>query len=56
MLFICEGRDELHVMNEESVFLAVMRWIKHEPTERAALLPSLLVKVEFSSIRIKEIE
>jgi hypothetical protein len=32
-------------MNEESVFLAVMRWIKHEPTERAALLPSLLVKV-----------
>jgi hypothetical protein len=30
------------------VFLAVMRWIKHDPAERAPLLPGLLVKVEYS--------
>jgi hypothetical protein len=45
-------------MNEESVFLAVMRWIKHDPAERSALLPSLLVKVMVSipvavSIRLR---
>jgi len=39
------SRDELHVANEEVVFLAVMRWIKQDPEIRGVHLPSLLVKV-----------
>jgi len=39
------GRDELHVVTEEIVFLAVLRWIKQDPEERAVHLPALLVRV-----------
>jgi len=39
------SRDELHIVNEETVFLAVNRWIKYDVEMRATLLPSLLVQV-----------
>jgi len=38
-------RDELNVVNEEFVFIAVMRWIKCDAETRSSLLPSLLVQV-----------
>ena len=39
------ARDELHVVSEEVVFLAVMRWTKHDQETRALHLPALLQKV-----------
>ncbi|XP_066996449.1 kelch-like protein 18 isoform X2 [Anabrus simplex] len=38
-------RDELHVMSEEQVFEAVMRWVKKDPESRKKFLPQLLSKV-----------
>ena len=40
-------RDELHVTNEEVVFLAVLRWIKQDQDSRCEHLPVLLQKVKF---------
>ena len=39
------GRDELHVISEEVVFLAVLRWIKQDQETRSEHLPVLLQKV-----------
>ena len=39
------ARDELHVITEEVVFLAVLRWIKQDQETRAVHLPVLLKKV-----------
>ena len=39
------GRDELHVISEEVVFLAVLRWIKQDQETRSLHLPALLQKV-----------
>ena len=39
-------RDELHVTNEEVVFLAVLRWIKQDQESRCEHLPVLLQKVK----------
>ncbi|XP_049788546.1 kelch-like protein 18 isoform X2 [Schistocerca nitens] len=38
-------RDELHVISEEQVFEAVMRWVKRDPEGRKKNLPQLLAKV-----------
>uniref|UniRef100_A0A1B6DBJ8 Kelch-like protein diablo n=1 Tax=Clastoptera arizonana TaxID=38151 RepID=A0A1B6DBJ8_9HEMI len=38
-------RDELHVLSEEQVFEAIMRWVKKEPENRHKDLPQLLAKV-----------
>ncbi|XP_059172839.1 kelch-like protein 18 [Physella acuta] len=39
------SRDELHIISEEQVFEAVMRWIKHDSDARVKDLPELMVKV-----------
>ncbi|XP_015600929.1 kelch-like protein 18 [Cephus cinctus] len=36
------SRDELHVVSEEKVFEAVMRWIKYDSESRVIYLPELL--------------
>ncbi|XP_012264312.2 kelch-like protein 18 [Athalia rosae] len=38
-------RDELHVVSEEQVFEAVMRWVRHDKKNRTKNLPELLASV-----------
>ncbi|XP_012281434.1 kelch-like protein 18 [Orussus abietinus] len=38
-------RDELHVISEEHVFEAIMRWVRHEKEGRRKHLPELLASV-----------
>ncbi|BES98887.1 BACK [Nesidiocoris tenuis] len=38
-------RDELHVISEEQVFEAIMRWVKKDPNSRNVELPRLLALV-----------
>lgn len=39
------SRDELHVVSEEQVFEATMRWVKHDNETRSPNLPELLALV-----------
>ncbi|XP_066601268.1 kelch-like protein 18 isoform X2 [Prorops nasuta] len=39
------SKDELHVMSEENVFEAIMRWVRYEPESRSKNLPDILALV-----------
>uniref|UniRef100_A0A8C4SVF6 BTB domain-containing protein n=1 Tax=Erpetoichthys calabaricus TaxID=27687 RepID=A0A8C4SVF6_ERPCA len=41
-------RDELNVRNESLVFIAVIKWIYHKPSERKEFLTELLTKVRLA--------
>uniref|UniRef100_A0A1B6L363 Kelch-like protein diablo n=1 Tax=Graphocephala atropunctata TaxID=36148 RepID=A0A1B6L363_9HEMI len=44
-------RDELHVLSEEQVFEAIMRWVKKDPELRCKDLPQLLAAVRLPLLR-----
>lgn len=44
--------SDLKVGQEEDVYLAVMEWVKQDPTERGAHLPQLLSHVRLSTVSV----
>ena len=42
------SHDELHVPSEESVFNAVLAWVKHDAADRREHLPRLLTSVRLA--------
>jgi kelch-like protein 17 (actinfilin) len=43
------SHDQLNVPSEEQVFKAVIHWVRHNPIERAKLLPQV-IKTRFTKV------
>lgn len=44
------SNDKLNVVSEEQVFVAVMDWIKHNPSERSQYIAQVLQQTQTTSI------